>query len=112
MGEPTHRIFKSWCWAHFDDDLPEDAYAKAAAQLGCDVAAIRAVAETEVKGEAWDFMGRPRMLFERHKFHKHTGGAYDKAHPDISSPSQGAMGWSGCNMVVSSERRRWTSPPP
>lgn len=75
-----------------DDELTDADYEKAAAQLGCDVPSIRAVAETEVAGEAWDLMGRPRLLFERHKFHKHTNGIYHKTHPGISSASQGGYG--------------------
>lgn len=92
MAVPTHRIFKSWCWAHFNDDLTDADYGQAASRLGSDRAAIRAVADTEVAGEAWDFMGRPRLLFERHKFHKHTRGAYDTTHPGISARSAGGYG--------------------
>lgn len=36
---------------------------------------------------------RPRILFERHYFHRLTGGAYDATAPDISNPDSG--GYSG-----------------
>jgi N-acetylmuramidase/Putative peptidoglycan binding domain len=40
---------------------------------------------------------RPKILFERHKFHALTGGAFDRSHPDISQPSAGGYGPGGAN---------------
>jgi hypothetical protein len=40
---------------------------------------------------------RPKILFERHKFHALTKGAYDLSHPDISQPTAGGYGLSGAN---------------
>ena len=40
---------------------------------------------------------RPKILFERHKFHAFTGGDYDQSHPDISAPSAGGYGLGGAN---------------
>jgi len=40
---------------------------------------------------------RPKILFERHKFHALTGGQYDGSHPDISAPSAGGYGAGGAN---------------
>lgn len=40
---------------------------------------------------------RPKILFERHKFHALTGGIYDVSHPDISAPSAGGYGPGGAN---------------
>ena len=40
---------------------------------------------------------RPKILFERHKFHAMTGGLYDQSHPDISAPSAGGYGLGGAN---------------
>lgn len=46
IAGPQHRIFRSLCWAH-TADMPTDAdYATAATTLGCESAAIRAVADT------------------------------------------------------------------
>ncbi len=61
-------------------------YKRAAARLGCEVAAIEAVAEVESGGRSGFLKdGRPKILFESHKFHKMTGGKYDSSHPDIST---------------------------
>ena len=63
-------------------------FARAAAALGCPVAAVRAVVEVESKG---GFLpdGRPRILFERHKFSAFTDHAFDVDHPAISARQPG-----------------------
>jgi hypothetical protein len=65
----------------------EGAIEAAAARIGCDIAAVKAVIDVESRG---GFLPdtRPKILFERHLFHRLTGGAHD-AHPDISSPRPG-----------------------
>lgn len=72
--------------------LTEADLRRAAARLKCDIAAIAAV--TEVESPKGPFLpdGRPPILFERHKFHRHTGGRFSKAHPDISNASAGGYG--------------------
>jgi hypothetical protein len=65
-----------------DQDIEE-----AARRLGCDVAAVRAVAQVESSGGGFLPDGRPKILFESHKFSGLTGGRYDTAHPDISTPT-------------------------
>lgn len=73
--------------------LTEETYVDMAARLGCEVAAIKAVVECEVAIRGpFDAQGRPTILFERHKFHRHTGGKYDRSHPDISNPTWGGYG--------------------
>jgi hypothetical protein len=72
--------------------LTDDDYEAAAQALGVDVATIQAVAEVETSGSAFDPMGRPRILFERHYFHRLTGGRYDKRHAAISTKSSGGYG--------------------
>lgn len=72
--------------------LTDDDYAAAAKTLGVDVATIQAVAEVETSGNAFDTLGRPRILFERHYFHRLTGGRYDKRHAGISAKSAGGYG--------------------
>jgi peptidoglycan hydrolase-like protein with peptidoglycan-binding domain len=73
--------------------LSEATYVDMAARLQCETAAIKAVVETEVaiRG-AFDGDGRPTILYERHKFSKHTGGRYDATHPDLSNPVGGGYG--------------------
>ncbi len=73
--------------------LSEATYADMAARLQCEPAAIKAVVATEVAIRGpFDSQGRPTILFERHKFHNHTGGRFDKAHPDLSKPIYGGWG--------------------
>ncbi|QNE32477.1 DUF3380 domain-containing protein [Sphingomonas sp. NBWT7] len=73
--------------------LTEETYIDMAARLDCEVAAIKAIVETEVAIRGpFDKQGRPTILFERHKFHRHTGGRYDRTHPDISNPNWGGYG--------------------
>jgi hypothetical protein len=73
--------------------ITEEDYAQAAKKLGCDVAAVKAVAEVE-SGPHGGFLdsGDPVILFERHKFHKFTNGKYDKTNPGISNALAGGYG--------------------
>lgn len=72
--------------------LTEEDYTEAAQRLGCDVAAIQAVAEVEA-GPHGGFLpdGAPTILFERHVFHRLTKGEFDN-HPDISNAVPGGYG--------------------
>lgn len=70
-----------------------EAFARAAAYLGCDVAAIRAVAQVEA-GSQGAFIstgpnaGRPTILFEPHIFDRLTNGRFrDAKDPLLSGPS-------------------------
>jgi hypothetical protein len=47
-----------------------------AIRLGCSAKQIRAVAKVESGGAAFDDMGRPKILFERHLFHRLTNGRH------------------------------------
>jgi hypothetical protein len=66
----------------------EGAIAAAAQQLNCDVAAVKAVIDVESKG-GFQADTRPKILFERHLFHRLTGGRFSAAHPDISNEKAG-----------------------
>ncbi|WP_339948262.1 N-acetylmuramidase domain-containing protein [uncultured Albimonas sp.] len=68
------------------DDRP---YIEAAEALGCEVAAVKAVAEVESRGAAFLPDGRPPILFERHIFSRTTRNAHDAGHGEISNPSPG-----------------------
>ena len=69
--------------------LDDADFAAAGAALGCDVAAIRAVAEVEAAGSGFFKApdGRPKILFEAHLFSRFTKRKYDASHPAISSPT-------------------------
>jgi len=62
-------------------------FEQAAKKLGCQVAAIMAVADVEAPRGGFDKSGKPAILFEAHKFSKHTSHRYDSVYPDISSRS-------------------------
>jgi hypothetical protein len=63
----------------------------AAAALECEVAAIRAVAKVESSRAAFDDRDRPTILYERHLFHRLTGGRFD-GQSDLSNPEAGGYG--------------------
>ncbi|QHB34830.1 N-acetylmuramidase family protein [Yersinia canariae] len=82
----------------YKGDLIDDAdYQLAATKLSCEVAAIKAVAQTETGnyGSYFKFQSDddyvPAILFERHHFSKYTHGEYD-SHSDISNPDAGGYG--------------------
>ncbi|MEM6439227.1 MAG: N-acetylmuramidase domain-containing protein [Pseudomonadota bacterium] len=72
-------------------DAPWTAAADA---LGCEPAAIRAVAEVESRGAAFLASGRPPILFERHVFRRLTAGEFDGT-GDLSHPAPGGYGRGG-----------------
>jgi len=62
-------------------------YIDSAREIGCSVAAIKAVAEVESSGGGFLLDGRPKILFEAHKFSEYTKRRFDATHPNISSVS-------------------------
>lgn len=90
---PQSRMFLQQCWYRDPNELQPADYAAAAQSIGCEVEAIQAVVEQEVgiRGP-WDTIGRPTLLFERHKFSKHTNKVWDNTHPDIANASSGGYG--------------------
>lgn len=69
--------------------LSHQDYEKVAQDIGCTVAAIKAVAEVESSGAGYFSDGRPKILFERHQFYKRNGKRFKNTHPHISWPSGG-----------------------
>ncbi|EKE77437.1 N-acetylmuramidase domain-containing protein [Gallaecimonas xiamenensis] len=65
--------------------LTEADFAEAAKALGVEVAAVKAVAQVESQGDAFLASGKPKILFEAHKFSRFTQHRYDGSHPSISS---------------------------
>lgn len=66
--------------------LTREDFLDDADKIGCNVAAIRAVAEVESSGSGFDLLGRPKTLFEGHIFYKLTKGRYAKSHPSLCYP--------------------------
>jgi hypothetical protein len=64
--------------------LSDNDWARAALLLGCDQAAIRAVAACESGGYGFLGDGRPKILFEAHVFSRLTNHQFDATNPQIS----------------------------
>lgn len=64
--------------------LSTSDFGPVATTLGCEVAAIRAVAEVESRGAGFLTSKRPKILFEAHVFSRLTYHCVDKAYSDIS----------------------------
>jgi hypothetical protein len=62
-------------------DVDWDQAAKA---IGCEVEVIQAFAHVESREAAFDQHHRPTILYERHKFAKHTRHRFDATNADIS----------------------------
>lgn len=69
--------------------LTPDGIARAAREIGCDVPALRAVIGVEAAGDGFQSDGRPKILFERHIFHRLTQGKFDAVAPMLSSAAPG-----------------------
>lgn len=69
-------------------DVTPEMWARLAARLEVELAALRAVAEVESAGSG--FLPppdrRPKVLFEGHVFHRLTAGRYGASHPNLSYP--------------------------
>lgn len=66
--------------------LTEADFQRAALHLDCPVSRVKAVCEVEAPGGGFDSTGAPRILFEAHRFAKLTGGKFNAAYPQLSSP--------------------------
>lgn len=64
--------------------ITKEGFAAAAASIGCEVAAVIAVATVESNGSGFDPEGFPRTLFEGHWFHRYSNGKFAKEYPNIS----------------------------
>lgn len=69
--------------------LTDADFERAATRLRCPVAAVRAVAKVESLGGGYLPDARPKILFERHKFHEFTEGRFTSSHSHISWPKWG-----------------------
>ena len=65
--------------------LSESDYLDIANQLGCKVAAVKAVADVESSGDAFFSNGKPKILYEAHIFSHLTNHKYDQSNPSVSS---------------------------
>jgi len=79
--------------------LTDAGLASASKKLGVGVAELWALSFTETEAPYGGFYAdkRPQILYERHIFHRLTGGRFDAAHPDISNPHPGGYGAGGAH---------------
>jgi hypothetical protein len=75
--------------------LSEAGLSHAAMTLGVGLPALWAVMTVETRGCGFLPDRRPVILFERHVFHRRTGGRHSATAPDISSASAGGYGPAG-----------------
>lgn len=73
-------------------EITDSDYQAAARSLGCEEAAIRAIAKVESPRGPFEDDGEPSILFERHIFHRLTGGRFDSVAPDLSNSKRGGYG--------------------
>ncbi|MBX9843406.1 MAG: N-acetylmuramidase domain-containing protein [Xanthobacteraceae bacterium] len=79
-------------FAGLSKPLTQDALDQAGGIVGIPNAAMWAVIHVESSGAGYQPDRRPKILFERHKFHRATNGRFDHSHPDISNPTAGGYG--------------------
>src|SRR2546430_1665625 len=77
--------------------LTEKALNDTVRTFGIPSAAMWAVIHVESAGAGYLGDRRPKILFERHLFHRATGGRFDTSHPDISNPRSGGFGLGGAH---------------
>lgn len=77
--------------------LSADGFKTATSMNGVDSAALWAVLSVETSGCGYLPDRRPKILFERHIFHRLTGGKFDATAPDVSAPTAGGYGPSGAH---------------
>jgi hypothetical protein len=84
--------------------LSEDGLQLAATTTGVGMPALWAVMTVETKGCGFLADRRPQILFERHIFHRRTGGRFDNKAPDLSAPTSGGYGTAGASQYDRLER--------
>jgi hypothetical protein len=69
--------------------LTDQGIARVCATLDSGAPTVWAVLSVETSGFGFLPDRRPQILFERHIFHRRTGGRFDAGHEDISNPTRG-----------------------
>lgn len=90
------------------DRLSESDFKEAADKLNISVNLVKAVVEVESNGSGFQSDGKPKILFERHHFHRHTGGEFSQKYPLISNRRAGGYTrneWSRFELASTLDRR-------
>ncbi len=72
----------------------------ALATIGASAPALWAVLSAETSGCGFQPNRKPKILFERHVFHRLTDGAFDSQDPDVSASTPGGYGAGGDHQYV------------
>lgn len=75
--------------------LTKDDLCRASKRLVTSTAEVQTFLAVETKDAGFDDRGRVVILFERHHFHRLTGGRFDANHPDISNRDPGGYNQGG-----------------
>ncbi len=77
--------------------LTQQGISAAADSLGVGAAELWAVMSVETSGCGFLPDKRPKILFERHLFHRLTDGEFDGTNPGVSNPAAGGYGAGGAH---------------
>jgi N-acetylmuramidase/Putative peptidoglycan binding domain len=77
--------------------LSEEGLGAVSNVTGLAIPEIWTVVSVETSGCGFLADRRPKILFERHKFHRLTAGRFDADDPDISQPTAGGYGQGGAH---------------
>ncbi len=80
--------------------ISKDGFEEAVSEIGAPSEALWSVLSVETLGSGYLRDRRPKILFERHVFHRLTGGIYDAKNADISAPTAGGYGAGGTNQYL------------
>jgi len=80
--------------------LDLNAFQATTGNIGCPPESLWALLHVETLGCGYLPDRRPKILFERHIFHKLTNGQYDAQAPDVSQPTPGGYGAGGANQYT------------
>ena len=69
--------------------LTQAGFDAVSSRLGVDAPSLWSLVTVETRGFGFLADRRPKILFERHVFHRRTGGRFSAAHPDISNHTAG-----------------------
>lgn len=81
---PVHVIGAPVIVANPQRGLSDSDFLQAADSLGVDIAAVKAVAAVESRGDGFLQNDAPKVLFEGHWFSRFTKGKFDRTHPTLS----------------------------
>ena len=75
--------------------LTQSGFDRVASQLGVDSPSLWSLVTVETRGFGYLPDRRPKILYERHIFHRRTNGRFSGGHPEISSVVSGGYAQTG-----------------